>query len=602
MVWTPGNNQAVCGSNNCNAAALTFLNFLTHYLSFSYDSEFNNLNPDRGDIEFDFIVVGGGSAGCVVANRLSEDPSWKVLLLEAGDEEPLITGVPGLHTLMSKSSLDFNYTSQPDPKICNGQPCGLPRGRVLGGSSNFYSSHFVRGNRWDYDNWELLGNKGWGWTKTLEYFKKLEDFRIPRVFDQNPSLHGRTGYQSISGAESYDPNAKVIMNGWKELGLKEIDYNSGNNFGTSRMQYSTYYGSRSSANSAYLRPIRANRKNLVVRTNSAVTKIIIDPQTKKAIGVEYNTNGIAETRKAYASKEVILSAGAIDSPKLLMLSGIGPSDNLRESKIEVIQNLPVGKNLHNHVSITPLMVKVVNKTVPFGINTVYSDLLRWLTNHRGPLAVNTFMDNIAFLKTNFEKRFNVPDIQVGYIKVKRDDEINEDRFLLPYYDGFRLTTLLLTPKSRGYLKLNSSDPLGPPLIHLNYFSHPDDVPTITTGARLTKRLTETKAFKDAGFQISVVPTPLCDQWKYDTDEYYECLARKYTGSIGHLVGTCKMGPESDVEAVVNSELKVKGIKNLRVIDASIMPIVLRGNTYAPTIMIGEKGSDMIKKEWNITDK
>ena len=415
--------------------------------------------------------------------------------------------------------------------------------------------------------------------------------------EKYPHFHNTGGFQTIEGAENYDENAKVIMNGWKEVGLREVDYNSGDNLGTSRMQYATVRGSRQSSNGAFIRPIRAKRPNLVVRPNSWATKVIIDPTTKTATGVEYRSANSGTVKKVYAKKEVILSAGSIDTPKLLMLSGVGPNDNLKESGIEVLKDLPVGKNLHNHFSITPISVTTTNETAPFTLETLRQDLVYWLSNHYGPMSVNVFMDNIAFLNTSFEKEPNVPDIQVGYIKYKFDDETKSPRFLLPYYDGFLLTTLFLAPKSRGELKLDSSDPVNKqPLIYPNYHSHPDDIKAVAEGARLTKRLVDTQAFKEAGFVATRAAAPHCDHLEYETFEYYECLAKKHTGVIYHPVGTCKMGPKEDPGSVVDAKLKVYGIKNLRVIDASIMPVLTRGNTHAATVMIGEKGSDMVKED------
>ncbi|XP_014235109.1 glucose dehydrogenase [FAD, quinone]-like [Trichogramma pretiosum] len=598
MVWT--HNGALCAPGKCNASMLTFLTLLAQYLGTSFDSHI--VGFDDGSTDFDFVIVGAGSAGCVVANRLSEEKSFKVLLLEAGDEEPAYADVPGLVTYLRGTNLDYGYTTQPEPQACMNQPnrqCSWTRGKVMGGSSVFYSMHFVRGNKWDYDNWaNQVGDGRWTWPNILSYFKRSEDLRIPRVMAENPYSHGVGGYQTIEGASSFDPNAKVIMAGWNEVGLKEIDYNSGNNLGTSRMQYATIHGARQSSNGAYIRPIRGTRHNLIVRSNSKATKLIIDPTTKTITGVEYaGVNG--ELKVANAKKEVILSAGAIDSPKLLMLSGIGPAETLKESNVQLIHDLPgVGKNLQNHFSITPISVKVPENSKPFNVSTMQNDLIHWMNTHEGPMSVNPFMDNIAFLKTRYEPVADLPDIQVGYLKYKYDQDINGPRVLLPYYDGFWLTTLALSPKSRGELKLDPSDPLNKqPLIHANYFSNPHDIKVVAEGARLTKLLTETRAFKEAGFEATRIPYPHCDELEYATDPYYECLAKNYTGIIYHFVGTCKMGSLNDKSAVVDSTLKVMGMKGLRVIDASIMPELTRGNTHAPTLAIAELGSDMIKDDW-----
>lgn len=410
--------------------------------------------------------------------------------------------------------------------------------------------------------------------------------------------HGTGGYQTIEGAEYYDKNAQVIMKAWKELGMKEIDYNSGDNYGTSRVQYATVRGSRQSSNSAFIRPIRGRRPNLTIRTNSWVTKVIIDPKSHQALGVEYRTAD-SKTKVAYANKEVIVSAGSIDSPKILMLSGVGPAENLKKAKIKVIKDLPVGKNLQTHFAISFVDVSVPNKTQPLTSDTLMEDLIYWSSTHEGPMSVNSFMENVAFLKTSFEKVPNLPDIQIGYIKYKNDQNTNSVIHHVPYYDGFFLTSLYLAPKSRGYLILNTTNPVNSqPVIYANYFSHPDDIKAIAEGAQLTKRLIETKAFQKAGFKATKISAPLCDFLQFDTLPYYECLAKNYTGIIHHQVSTCKMGPETDSGSVVDPRLRVHGIRRLRVIDASVMPVLPRGNTLTPTVMIAEKGSDLIKEDWS----
>lgn len=388
------------------------------------------------------------------------------------------------------------------------------------------------------------------------------------------------------------------MKGWKELGLREIDYNSGDNYGTSRVQYATVRGARQSSNSAFIRPIRGRRPNLTIRPNSWVTKIIIDPKTNEALGVEYRGTD-SKTKLAYAKKEVVISGGSIDSPKLLMLSGIGPADSLKKANVRLIKDLPVGQNLQTHFAMSTIDVSMPNKTQPLTLDTLLEDVINWSSTREGPMSVNSFMENVAFLKTSFEKVPNLPDIQVGYIKYKYYQTSNSVIHHVPYYDGFFLTSLYLAPKSRGYLVLNTTKPYGPPVIYANYFTNPEDIKAITEGARLTNRLVETKAFQKAGFTATKISAPLCDYLEYDTLPYYECLAKNYTGIIHHQVSTCKMGPKSDPGAVVDPRLRVHGIRRLRVIDASIMPILPRGNTLTPTLMIAEKGSDMIKEDWSI---
>lgn len=399
-----------------------------------------------------------------------------------------------------------------------------------------------------------------------------------------------------------DPNADVIINSWKELGYHEIDYNSGKQLGVGRFQYTIKDGSRHSTNDAFIRPIRSKRPNLTVRPNSQVIKIIINPQTKRAIGVEYVKTGTKDIRKAYATKEVIISAGAYDSPKLLMLSGIGPVEELSEVDIPVVQELPVGKNLQDHPASSPLTLILRNSTSTMQpIEDKISDVTQWLEDQTGPLIVNGLWGVVPFFQTSFENRPGVADIEVHYLTGVRDREpygTSSHYGVLSYYNEISIWTTLVAPKSRGWVKLNKTDPIwSQPIINPNFFSDPQDLEALVEGLNYTKAFTRTRSFRNSGFTVTTTPAPACHEFLNNDVAYYECLAKKYYISVYHPVGTCRMGPEYDPDAVVDSRLRIYGIPGLRVIDASIMPSVPRGNTNAPSIMIGEKGSDMIKEDW-----
>lgn len=368
------------------------------------------------------------------------------------------------------------------------------------------------------------------------------------------------------------------------------------------MQSTTIDGARQSTNDAFIRPIRGRRRNLVVKTNSRATRIIIDPKTKVAKGVEYVTGKNNKLMKAYARKEVILSAGAIDSPKLLMLSGVGPKEDLKEAGIKVVKDLPVGKNLHDHVTMAPAISIKLNETATVkSLDGMKQDVKHWLKTHQGPLSGVGAVDWVAYVQTEYENRTGVPDIELSSMffsssHCKGPDDCSY--FPFSYYDTLWVYVAMMRPKSRGTLKLNRDDPTwGHPLIRVNYLTNPEDIKVLVAGARVAKKIADTKVFKNHGFKRSWDPMPGCENFVMDSDEYFECVAKTYTFTAYHPVGTCKMGPESDPEAVVDSKLRVYGVKGLRVVDASIMPVINRGTTNPPAIMIAEKAGDLIKDYW-----
>ncbi|CAK1589874.1 unnamed protein product [Parnassius mnemosyne] len=628
MVWRPLNLTEVCPVHTqlsaCSYYGYVYLNLLVQLFGDSSERRIQEelrhqqKEEDEDRIvesirsyehrkhspeEYDFIVVGAGAAGCVVANRLSENKKWKVLLLEAGPEQPDITMVPGLSTALLGSNIDWAYSTEPDGRSClaarEGR-CTWPRGKMMGGSSSINSLAYIRGNKLDYDTWAAMGNEGWSYRDVLPYFKKSE--RNLNYEGLDSKYHGVDGEQYVSRYPYVDKPSIMMTEAFNERGLPLNDYNGAHQVGTQQAQAISLNGQRVSTNTAFIHPIRYKRNNLTVKTNSEAVKILID-ENKRAYGVKYVKNNLIYT--AIAKKEVIVSGGSINSPKLLMLSGIGPKDQLEKLGIHVVKDLAVGENLHDHITFNGIIIALPNKTATIREN---DEVLREVIDYAnkeikdGPLSGNGPVNSIAFIKT--EPHLPAPDIQFQVDNVNWREYIKEpidyDRtniFPTSFYDGLVPRTMNLVPRSRGKLCLNTTDPNGPPLLYPNYYEDETDLIPLIKGVRFLFSLEDTHAFKANGAYFLRIQLPACRDHKWGTDEYIVCLARKYTSSAYHQVGTCKMGPKWDKKAVVDPRLRVYGVSGLRVIDSSIMPIVPRGNTNAPTIMIGERGVDFVIEDW-----
>ncbi|XP_059619958.1 glucose dehydrogenase [FAD, quinone]-like [Phlebotomus argentipes] len=563
--------------------------------------------------EYDFIVIGAGSAGAVVANRLTEVPDWKVLLLEAGPDENEISDTPSLAAYLQLSKLDWRYKTRSSNTSCLGMVnnrCNWPRGKVLGGSSVLNYMLYVRGNKNDYNYWESLGNPGWNYENVLHYFKKSEDNRNPYLA-QTSRYHRTGGYLTVQESPWHSPLVAAFVEAGTEIGYPNRDINGADQKGFMIAQGTIRRGSRCSTAKAFLRPIRL-RKNFHLSMNSHVTKILIDPNTKRTYGVEFVKNG--KRYQINAKKEVILSAGAINTPQILMLSGIGPAEHLEEKGIDLLHDLPVGDNLQDHVGMAGLTF-LVDKPVtliPTRMNAG-ALVMHYVVNERGPMTSLGGVEGLAFVNTPLaNKSANWPDIQFhmapasinsdGGDQVKKILGLKESLYREVYHpiakeDAWTIIPLLLRPRSRGWVRLYSRNPFQAPIMEPNYFKDPHDIKTLVEGAKIAKRVADAKVFKQFGSRIYRKPLPNCKHLKFWSDEYIECHIRTISMTIYHPVGTAKMGPAWDKEAVVDPRLRVYGVSGLRVIDASIMPTISSGNTNAPVIMIGEKGADLVKEDW-----
>ncbi|XP_043257481.1 glucose dehydrogenase [FAD, quinone] [Colletes gigas] len=563
--------------------------------------------------EYDFVVVGGGSAGSVIVNRLTENPEWNVLLLEAGGHETEITDVPILSLYLHKSKVDWKYRTQPQNSACQAmvdRRCCWTRGKVLGGSSVLNTMLYIRGNRRDFDQWESFGNPGWGYKDVLPYFKKSEDQRNPYL--ARNKYHSTGGYLTIQDAPYNTPLGVAFLQAGEEMGYDLVDVNGEQQTGFAFYQYTMRRGARCSAAKAFVRPIQL-RKNFHLSLWSHVTRVLVDPRTKKAHGVEFIRNGRKEV--VYARKEVILSAGAINTPQLMMLSGIGPRQHLEELGIPVIHDSPgVGQNLQDHIAVGGLAF-LIDYEISVVMNRLVNinSALRYAVTEDGPLTSNVGLEAVGFISTKYANQSDDwPDIEFmltssstnsdGGTHVKNahgltDEFYNEVFGKINNRDVFGVFPMMLRPKSRGFIKLRSKNPLDYPLMYHNYLTHPDDVGVLREGVKAAIAFGETSSMKRFGARFHSKPLPNCKHIPMFTDEYWNCAVRQYTMTIYHMSCTAKMGPSSDPMAVVDPELRVYGVDGLRVIDASIMPTITNGNINAPVIMIGEKGADMIKKQW-----
>jgi choline dehydrogenase len=528
-------------------------------------------------VEFDYVIVGAGSAGCVLANRLSADGKNSVLLLEAGPKDSnLWIHVPlGYAKLFKDKSVNWMYQTEPEPGL-GGRQVFQPRGKVLGGSSSINGLLYVRGQHEDYDRWRQHGNAGWGYEDVLPYFKKAENQQ--RGAD---AYHGVGGPLPVSDWRHADPLSEAFVVAATEIGIPtNPDFNGATQEGAGFFQTTTRRGRRASTAFSYLRPARG-RGNLHVETDALAQRILFEGRRARA--VEYRQG--SSLRTARARKEILVSGGAYNSPQLLQLSGVGPAELLKQHGIEIVLDAPgVGNDLQDHMQVRLVMRcaqrVTLNDIVNHPVRRVMAGV-QYAALRKGPLTIAAGTSG-AFFKTN--PRLASPDIQIHFLPFSTD-KMGEK---LHSFSGFSASVCQLRPESRGSLRIRSADPTVPPEIRINYLATETDRAAFIEGLKVLRKILSAPALKPYVAE-EVAPGP-----KVSSDEELLSFCRQTGSTVYHPTSTCRMG--NDPLAVVDQRLRLRGIEGLRVVDASVMPDLMSGNTNAPTIMIAEKASDMILED------
>lgn len=531
------------------------LDFSEDHLPFEKD-ELSDSTPKNHSV-YDFIVIGAGTSGSTIASRLSKIRNFTVLLIESGGKEFSIMDVPGLAgAIHSSKDISYQYLTESSNKYCLGYPehkCSLLRGKMMGGTSSVNSFTAARGNRRDYNLWaDEVGDSSWSYRNMLKYFKKLEDFHANGIkFDRK--YHNASGPVKISVSPYRPKLVESFIKAGIEIGYSEVDYNGPEQVGFSYTQSMVFKGERWSSNRAYLRPIK-NRTNIIVTQHSHVHKILINEINKRAYGVRYTKKG--QVYDVKARKEVILSAGAISSPQILMLSGIGPAKHLRQLNIRVIKDLPVGENMLDHIRYAVGMIFRVNDSStieePNVLDPKDSSIRNYINNKSGYLSFGTTVEACSFVNVDDRNDLH-PNVELlftpGHLYLTNNS-------IKAQVGTYSISPALLRPRSRGKILLRSRNPFDYPKIHANYLENRNDIQVLIKGIRLAKKIGETNALKRHGSILQQNPSSNCDFHGKDSDDYWECELRTHLVSAHHTVGTCRMGRYNSSESVVDSKMKV----------------------------------------------
>ncbi|XP_078490261.1 glucose dehydrogenase [FAD, quinone]-like [Ciona intestinalis] len=582
---------------------------------------------EKAEEQYDFIIVGAGTTGSVIASRISEITHIKVLLLEAGEEDSpnFLISTPTLVTALQAQSTDWKYRTVPQKTAChslNDNVAFWPRGKVLGGSSSINYMVYARGSRYDYDAWELYGATGWGFDNVESNFKKAEQVILKPNEDSSLGKDGplkmETGF--INKATEWFVEAGI------DIGYKLFDYNAGTGDGFSVAKHTLKDGARQSASLSYLHSVAHERPNLHIISGAHVQKILFNKEkdVPKAVGVEYVKNG--DTFKVMASKEVIVSGGAIGTPHLLLVSGIGPKKQLEDFKVDVVADLPgVGSNLQDHPFVPVGFSSEYNNITESVMNwwTILSpkNILSYLYDGSGPLGTPT-IEGIALLnlssKLEADKPLDWPDIHfiMQALQWNVKSKMHLDTLMTNFnfkesilketieigqekWSDFNILLALSHPHSRGSITLNSPDINVHPAIDPRYLEDERDMKIILKAFKVLEKLEESETYKSLGIKMSIAHSECESTTEIRSDAYYECVARFFTLTEYHPCCTAKMGRSDDVMAVTDPRLRVYKVTGLRLTDASVWPTITSANTQAPCYMVGEKAADMIKQDWNL---
>nr|XP_021190224.2 glucose dehydrogenase [FAD, quinone] [Helicoverpa armigera] len=565
--------------------------------------------------EYDYVIIGGGTAGSVLASRLTEGkPKATVLVIEAGKPESLLNDVPALVSTMQLTDYVWPYTMEHQPGICLGsrnERCYWPRGKALGGTSVINYMLYTRGRPQDWDRIAADGNYGWNYDEVLKYYIKSEKSELKHY--KNATYRGRDGELTVENVPFKTGLVEAFLKAGRENGHPTVDYNSPHELGFGYTQATLNKGHRMSAAKAFLHPHK-RRRNLHILTDARATKVIIDPQSKRAYAVDYVKDG--KKHRVRCRREIILSAGPIASPQLLMLSGIGPEEHLQSLGIPVLVNLQVGRVLYDHIAFPGVVFKLntTNASLLEPKIATLPNLIQWLHYGDGLLTTTGGIEAIGYIKTAVSgDPENVPDIELLSLggslildsggALRESWRLSENLFhetFGPLYgtDTWSAVIMLTQPKSKGYLELKDANPFSHPKMYGNYLTDPQDMAAFIEAIKHVIQLGNSAAFKKYNPQLFIPEYPTCRNTVPGSEAYWECAVRTMVITLHHQISTCRMGPLTDPYAVVDPELRVYGVDGLRVVDSSVIPRPTCAHTSAPAVMIGEKAADMIKQTWS----